>query len=188
MPGKTSLTISGGSLESQASMRPQRNAGENERHRNPPSNPMAASMRPQRNAGENVGTIVNYQGDLWASMRPQRNAGENVDHVGLDVEFVVASMRPQRNAGENPAVPAPCPAPRSRFNEAPAKCRGKRVRFRAAPETANGFNEAPAKCRGKREAAFMRLAASERCSFGDTRGGGENVKRHSCALPPSRLQ
>ena len=61
-------------------------------------------------------------------------------------------MRPQRNAGEN-NMPwgVPLAAPRS-FNEAPAKCRGKRRSTRSARRRRTSFNEAPAKCRGKPDA------------------------------------
>ena len=35
------------------------------------------------------------------------------------------------------------------FNEAPAKCRGKRMDKEQGVAQPQGFNEAPAKCRGK---------------------------------------
>ena len=39
----------------------------------------------------------------------------------------------------------------SRFNEAPAKCRGKRaLKSTSSGPASPSFNEAPAKCRGKR--------------------------------------
>ena len=37
-----------------------------------------ASMRPQRNAGENTPRSINCYPVIRASMRPQRNAGENL--------------------------------------------------------------------------------------------------------------
>ena len=62
-----------------------------------------ASMRPQRNAGENRGGRRAPRLEHPASMRPQRNAGENVDPQ-CRRRFIVGG-----------------------FNEAPAKCRGKRL-------------------------------------------------------------
>ncbi len=109
-----------------ASMRPQRNAGENGPYFERPSGDVFASMRPQRNAGENL--ALDYSDvDLnpgfneapakcrgkrplqarslgtahGASMRPQRNAGENYPVAPQKSHGRVASMRPQRNAGEN---------------------------------------------------------------------------------------
>ena len=73
--------------------------------------PARASMRPQRNAGENAPVLFLRRGAGKASMRPQRNAGENAGSCG------------RRNSGP------------TRFNEAPAKCRGKRWRWSiSAPE------------------------------------------------------
>ena len=59
-------------------------------------------------------------------------------------------MRPQRNAGENKPPDKDMLPISGRFNEAPAKCRGKPAAGRAWTTIAElGFNEAPAKCRGK---------------------------------------
>ena len=87
--------------------------------------------------------------DYRASMRPQRNAGENPFALGGQCLHAAASMRPQRNAGENDVVPEKAGNGRPGFNEAPAKCRGKRTGDRRSALCWPGFNEAPAKCRGK---------------------------------------
>ena len=66
-----------------------------------------ASMRPQRNAGEN-GRRPGVSGEQRrASMRPQRNAGENRGGGGARSLADPASMRPQRNAGENRTISRP---------------------------------------------------------------------------------
>ena len=85
-----------------------------------------ASMRPQRNAGENGMLPDARQLRFAASMRPQRNAGENASFRRVMGGFLSASMRPQRNAGENGMTDAGFAEYAARFNEAPAKCRGKR--------------------------------------------------------------
>ena len=61
-----------------------------------------------------------------ASMRPQRNAGENEISEEDMALNLAASMRPQRNAGENGIFPVGDVPRQKGFNEAPAKCRGKR--------------------------------------------------------------
>ena len=61
----------------------------------------AASMRPQRNAGENFASADIDGPPAFASMRPQRNAGENQIVSSTLRRLIKASMRPQRNAGEN---------------------------------------------------------------------------------------
>ena len=84
-------------------------------------------MRPQRNAGENEKkkSLDLYLEDQ-ASMRPQRNAGENPPLQQSMFHTKRASMRPQRNAGENEHEENSKGIVPGGFNEAPAKCRGKR--------------------------------------------------------------
>ena len=53
MPGKTADVAPDRPLHLRASMRPQRNAGENRKQAGPCMERAKASMRPQRNAGEN---------------------------------------------------------------------------------------------------------------------------------------
>ena len=144
----------------------------------------AASMRPQRNAGENPDRPEVHEHVLGASMRPQRNAGENEVLQDHDAGGGYASMRPQRNAGENCPSRAGRAWRRGGFNEAPAKCRGKQGRHQARRDRRrasmrpqrnageNGwpgdphrrrmprFNEAPAKCRGKRARPHVELDAT----------------------------
>ena len=59
-----------------------------------------------------------------------------------------ASMRPQRNAGEYREHGCEVLYVDSRFNEAPAKCRGIRNVSKPSLVRSLRFNEAPAKCRG----------------------------------------
>ncbi len=160
-----------------ASMRPQRNAGENFRAGVPPPNATArASMRPQRNAGENAPPPAASRSTRAASMRPQRNAGENVSVLAEGGLRRSASMRPQRNAGENRIGRHAHGRRDSCFNEAPAKCRGKPSFPSKDREGISRFNEAPAKCRGK-------LAVANRCptkaaaSMRPQRNAGENALR-----------
>ena len=65
-----------------------------------------------------------------------------------------ASMRPRPDAAENPRRPARTGGrPASCFNEAAARCRGKRPRQAARRRRRPCFNEAAARCRGKRRLA-----------------------------------
>ena len=65
-----------------------------------------------------------------------------------------ASMRPRPDAAENsPRGQAVPPGP-FRFNEAAARCRGKRRVPRRGRPPAAGFNEAAARCRGKHTATL----------------------------------
>ena len=97
-----------------------------------------------------------------ASMRPPRNAGENqrIDRNEIE-ETADASMRPPRNAGENSGRATPRCICLARFNEAPAKCRGKRPQGRGSGSKRIGFNEAPAKCRGKRPFLIGKITMSK---------------------------
>ena len=150
MPGKTSGCAPGSIPGRGASMRPQRNAGEN------PASPARTSRgtagfneAPAKCRGK-PGTSKNQLSMTTASMRPQRNAGENAPDNSVQCKRRRASMRPQRNAGENSALLSTAGVRYPCFNEAPAKCRGKRL---CTPSGGTGrsasFNEAPAKCRGK---------------------------------------
>ena len=102
MPGKTTLAMSELDRKETASMRPQRNAGENGAAGGPPWHVWFASMRPQRNAGENRASgktarcMLHGFNEAPAKCRGKPGAGFA---AGLSADF--ASMRPQRNAGEN---------------------------------------------------------------------------------------
>ena len=77
---------------------------------------------------------------------------KTAEQLPLEICLDVASMRPRPDAAENAgAVPFPGQLAGCRFNEAAARCRGKRApRRRAATARPKGFNEAAARCRGKR--------------------------------------
>ena len=94
-------------------------------------------------------------------------------------------MRPQRNAGENPRLFVIGFRVRARFNEAPAKCRGKQHADICVELDGNGFNEAPAKCRGKQPELMSQPKKERTASMRPQRNAGENLAgvrtRHSCA-------
>ena len=111
-----------------------------------------ASMRPRPDAAENLPRLagaVPVAGE--ASMRPRPDAAENpAVPRRCRPRHASASMRPRPDAAENELAPAAAPAGAKRFNEAAARCRGKR-RTAGGPGAAAGrFNEAAARCRGKR--------------------------------------
>ena len=138
---------------------------------------LTASMRPRPDAAENVGAGGEHGPDSCrASMRPRPDAAENVVDVGdRAAAWRRASMRPRPDAAENPPRPGSAPAEvflasmrprpdaaensrctrlgsrtrRGRFNEAAARCRGKRGAPRQPGAPRTGFNEAAARCRGK---------------------------------------
>ena len=111
-----------------ASMRPRPDAAENPRDRAIRSEPTPASMRPRPDAAENSSKLLR-SAFLYpiASMRPRPDAAENLSQRLAAADVTLASMRPRPDAAENPR-----PAPgRARagccFNEAAARCRGKRA-------------------------------------------------------------
>ena len=59
------------------------------------------------------------------------------------------------------------------FNEAPAKCRGKRRPELASKSRMTCFNEAPAKCRGKQAKRMVNIEADQ-ASMRPQRNAGEN--------------
>ena len=124
-----------------------------------------------------------------ASMRPRPDAAENRRaRRGHGGPVLCASMRPRPDAAENPrSRRQPRPAAGS-FNEAAARCRGKRHRrrrgrrrkarasMRPRPDAAEnpprsprrrrprcGFNEAAARCRGKHTLRPIDSLLSRRC-------------------------
>ena len=59
-------------------------------------------------------------------MRPRPDAAENGNRAKARDEARVASMRPRPDAAENLLVGCAAAGSRNRFNEAAARCRGKR--------------------------------------------------------------
>ena len=89
---------------------------------------VGASMRPRPDAAENFETPPAGAPGRGASMRPRPDAAENIRGGDGRRRGLIASMRPRPDAAENtspfdgPGRGAPG------FNEAAARCRGKRVR------------------------------------------------------------
>ena len=108
-----------------------------------------ASMRPRPDAAENNRKAVLHGVDQQASMRPRPDAAENGAEGSLRLGNEGASMRPRPDAAENAPSRPRCPEDGHRFNEAAARCRGKRRRPAPDPSAATSFNEAAARCRGK---------------------------------------
>ena len=152
MPRKTRAPRGGGRFTSGASMRPRPDAAENAvsptPHRLPPArfNEAAARCRGKQ------GRWTAAPGPYIASMRPRPDAAENkypTSHPNLD--YLSASMRPRPDAAENRTRTSSRSRRRpARFNEAAARCRGKRTSWSQSRNTRPGFNEAAARCRGKR--------------------------------------
>ena len=70
--------------------------------RNPLLDTLWASMRPGRNAPDNDLVTHVFLRHVNASMRPGRNAPDNVSRVSREFCYTcVASMRPGRNAPDN---------------------------------------------------------------------------------------
>ena len=110
-----------------------------------------ASMRPRPDAAENSSaTSATLRCYRSASMRPRPDAAENLSGNCPHFSYAKASMRPRPDAAENPPAPAETPIRYECFNEAAARCRGKRTTSRPEAAPPNSFNEAAARCRGKR--------------------------------------
>ena len=199
MPGKTPPASAKLLQHDSASMRPQRNAGENHlphlfcplaengfneapakcrgkrRICNLGERGWKASMRPQRNAGENSVEIGIEDIVLPASMRPQRNAGENSAILDLLRPTERASMRPQRNAGENVLPPGKAPSS-TRASMRPQRNAGENIGHHGLLSVDTGcFNEAPAKCRGKPHQRRTQLLPYPHASMRPQRNAGENT-------------
>ena len=84
------------------------------------------------------------------SMRPRLDAAENPREAEAEADDEATSMRPRLDAAENIGdvlIRSDC---RDDFNEAAARCRGKRWPDSRASGSSSYFNEAAARCRGKR--------------------------------------
>ena len=88
-------------------------------------------------------------GRTAASMRPRPDAAENLTGEGRDIVPGLASMRPRPDAAENDDAGRNERRSTWSFNEAAARCRGKRTTASARSGRPTGFNEAAARCRGK---------------------------------------
>ena len=90
MPGKTVRRKARHDPQLAASMRPQRNAGENE-HRNPllRGEMKCFNEAPAKCRGKQNGARISFEGIHRASMRPQRNAGENAAQTILRANGVL---------------------------------------------------------------------------------------------------
>ena len=84
-------------------------------------------MRPRPDAAENPENLDLGRASDPASMRPRPDAAENTQaRVEAETARSAASMRPRPDAAENSGKSRPRPRSGSRFNEAAARCRGKR--------------------------------------------------------------
>ena len=86
----------------------------------------SASMRLRPDAAENVLLLALLLDLLAASMRPRPDAAENAAPLFPRESPLAASMRPRPDAAENGAAGAQFDTGGWRFNEAAARCRGKR--------------------------------------------------------------
>ena len=85
-------------------------------------------------------------------------------------------MRPRPDAAENARRTAASSRGTPRFNEAAARCRGKRFHAAGAFVPSSGFNEAAARCRGKLNA----------CSVPKVQAGASMRPRPDAAENPGR--
>ena len=108
-------------------------------------------MRPRPDAAENCRMGRRRRRRRPASMRPRPDAAENRGRsppsgpCGCRFNEAAARCRGKRDAAARQSL-----SRRPRFNEAAARCRGKQHHRRGRPRPAGGFNEAAARCRGKR--------------------------------------
>ena len=113
------------------------------------------SMRPRPDAAENAPRRGHSRTEAGPSMRPRPDAAENARRPDRDPAGQQPSMRPRPDAAENMDGKAPSASRYRAFNEAAARCRGKRRRrVRPVHRHAVAFNEAAARCRGKPSAGY----------------------------------
>ena len=94
-----------------------------------------------------------------------------------------ASMRPRPDAAENGRRQRVGKSSWLGFNEAAARCRGKRGRSTTAACTSVSFNEAAARCRGKRRNGPYDALRPGRASMRPRPDAAENCRALSAALP-----
>ena len=111
-----------------------------------------------------------------ASMRPRPDAAENPDAAGRTPPPRPASMRPRPDAAENESGCHSRGAARRRFNEAAARCRGKRTPAGTTGCASTRFNEAAARCRGKHEVTTWRETELTRASMRPRPDAAENLE------------
>ena len=122
-----------------------------------------ASMRPRPDAAENRRRRGRDGAGHRASMRPRPDAAENRWRRGGAGRARGASMRPRPDAAENAAPSRTIRAAAPRFNEAAARCRGKRESVVDGLELRN-----PASMRPRPDAAEN--AGWRRCRAAAVRG------------------
>ena len=130
-------------------MRPRPDAAENVDTANPrPSGRYGFNEAAARCRGKPQSWAVSTRKSN-ASMRPRPDAAENADLLPALSPDGRASMRPRPDAAENTSFGRTAVSIRNRFNEAAARCRGKRARRPGTRSNSASFNEAAARCRGK---------------------------------------
>ena len=164
-----------GDADGDASMRPRPDAAENRRR---------PAVQPRRRTGFNEAAArcrgklavrrAPGQIDDVASMRPRPDAAENFVRISHCQVSVRASMRPRPDAAENTRDRRRGRAGPRRFNEAAARCRGKRASPPTALAGGRGFNEAAARCRGKRTRPARRTPAARPASMRPRPDAAEN--------------
>ena len=98
-------------------------------------------------------------------------------HDGQTQGVLDASMRPRPDAAENDQFGAERPRQSQRFNEAAARCRGKRGGFDAARTRRRRFNEAAARCRGKPAARRAAVRSAPGASMRPRPDAAENLRQ-----------
>ena len=126
MPRKTLTGKRIAEQVSYASMRPRPDAAENGGDGHQLGRRDVASMRPRPDAAENARQRRAEKVSYRASMRPRPDAAENAGDAGAAALVTAASMRPRPDAAENVGRARWRPGTASCFNEAAARCRGKR--------------------------------------------------------------
>ena len=143
-----------------------------------------ASMRPRPDAAENLIPDCVEDADKGASMRPRPDAAENEAVTGFLVDHVRRFNEAAARCRGKRRRPAGRGRPRRCFNEAAARCRGKRAVQGRGSARKTRFNEAAARCRGKPGA--QRLARPRRpASMRPRPDAAENVL--DGARPPLTL-
>ena len=115
---------------------------------------------------------------LDASMRPRPDAAENSSRPAFFRTERKASMRPRPDAAENARSGPRRRRRRRRFNEAAARCRGKRAPRRGPSPPRRRFNEAAARCRGKPFVDHLQIEKTQ-ASMRPRPDAAENAERAS---------
>ena len=188
MPRKTRASLTASRRRTSFNEAAARCRGKHRRRRPALRLPLGFNEAAARCRGKRAEAVRGDRQGQGASMRPRPDAAENSRGRRLLGGRRAASMRPRPDAAENPYLDTGDHVVIVRFNEAAARCRGKRTPRWSTKRSSGCFNEAAARCRGKPAAWTGRGCSRRRFNEAAARCRGKPTFRRSAAGPAALLQ